>query len=135
MALREAPRPARLVPRGSAGTNLKGEIKNSRRARLPAMCLLAALVALGLRPPLARGQSLALYVTNSNAGTVAEFPPGASGNLAPSAIVSGAATGLLSPSAIAFDSGGKIYVANFASGPFGTGSVTIYAPAGTGNVG
>ncbi len=96
-------------------------------------CILAALVAIVLRAPAADAQSAALYVTNSNSSAVAEFAQGAAGNLAPSVTVSGAATLLLSPSGVAADSSGNLYVCNFASGPFATGSITVYPPAGAGN--
>jgi hypothetical protein len=96
--------------------------------------LLAAAVAIGARWAAASGTAPTLFVTNANSDTVVEFPAGTFGNLVPAAGVGGSATGLLSPSAIAVDASGNIYVANFASGPGGTGSITVYSPSSNGNV-
>jgi len=110
-----------------------------RRALFPGEWLIAALVvmvlSMGRRPSVSYAQSpFTLYTANGNSNAVTEFAPGAGGNAAPATAISGPATGLLSPSAIAIDSGGRIYVSNFASGPIGTGSVTIFPLAGAGNV-
>jgi hypothetical protein len=93
--------------------------------------LLAAAVVIGARWAAASGPPT-VFVTNANGNTVAEFPVGSFGNLVPAAI-GGSATELLSPSAIAVDAAGNIYVANFGSGPGGTGSITVYPPSPTGN--
>ncbi len=113
--------------------SIKGDTR--QRVLFAGAGLIAALVVIGLRPPVSYAQSaFTIYTADGNSNVVTGFATGAAGNAAPATAISGPATGLLSPSAIALDSGGKIYVSNFASGPIGTGSVTIYSPAGTGNV-
>src|SRR5260370_28996769 len=74
-----------------------------------------------------------LYVTNSNSHTVVEFPAATTGNVTPIVTIAGPATGLFSPSAVAVDSAGRIYVANFAGGPAGTGNLNIYSASSHGN--
>jgi len=74
--------------------------------------------------------------------SVAVYPVGSDGDAKPSAVISGPHTKLASPSAIAVDQSGDIYVTNegrakcsygccFAAGP---GSVTVYAPGSRGDV-
>jgi NHL repeat len=78
-----------------------------------------------------------LYVLNS-LGSITVYPPGARGNVAPSAAIADdpqhSNTGLDSPAGIALDSGGNIYVTNdgddSGDGPY---SVTIYAARSKGN--
>jgi len=94
--------------------------------------VIAAAVAVGARFATASGPPT-LFITNANGNTVGQFPAGTFGNLVPTASIGGMATGLLSPSAIAIDSAGNIYVANFAAGPGGTGSITVYPPSANGN--
>ncbi|HYB92336.1 MAG TPA: hypothetical protein VEC38_14965 [Candidatus Binataceae bacterium] len=48
-----------------------------------------------------------------DAGQITVYPPGSNGDTAPIATISGAATGLAQPLAIALDSSGNIYVANY----------------------
>ena len=67
------------------------------------------------------GQDGRLYVTNYN-GSVTEYAKGASGNVAPVAVLSGPDTGLTRPQGIVLDSAGHLFVANY-----GGGSVTEYA--------
>src|SRR6185436_8876839 len=73
-----------------------------------------------------------LYVANSgysepDVARVTVYPPGSEGNVAPIATISGPGTSLRSPSDVAVDSVGRIYVAN--QGVQGDrGSVTIYPP-------
>ncbi|MGD0118940.1 MAG: NHL repeat-containing protein [Candidatus Binatus sp.] len=80
-----------------------------------------------------------------NAGSVAVYPARSDGNASPSAVITGANTNLASPSAIAVDHSGSIYVANEGSVkcvracnrcnavPNGPGSVSVYAPGTSGN--
>jgi len=69
-----------------------------------------------------------IYVTDADNSSVAIFGPNASGDAAPTGIISGQSTGLDFPSGIALDASGKIYVANQSGA-----SVTIYAAGTTGN--
>ncbi|MFI5351552.1 MAG: hypothetical protein ACHQZS_01205 [Candidatus Binatales bacterium] len=83
-----------------------------RRALFPGEWLIAALavivLSVGLRPSVSYAQSpFTLYTANGNSNTVSEFALGAAGNVAPAAAISGLATGLLSPNAIAIDRAGK----------------------------
>ena len=75
----------------------------------------------------------AIFVTNSfpvnNISTVTAYPLGSSGNV-PSLIP----TGLGSPSSLAKDASGKIYVANEGGGSTGNGSISIYQAGSTGQV-
>lgn len=72
----------------------------------------------------------------SDAGSLTVYPAGSSGNVSPSATVSGAATGVNGPGGVALDSSGNIYVANCGSncGSTGSGSITVYSPGSKGNV-
>ncbi|HUO05185.1 MAG TPA: hypothetical protein VMU16_08310 [Candidatus Binataceae bacterium] len=78
-----------------------------------------------------------LYVTGntpvSGKPSVTIFPAGSSGNVAPSAIIVGTATGLASPDGIVLDTTGKIYVCNSTGGKSSHGSVTIYPSGSSGN--
>jgi len=76
-------------------------------------------------------------------GELVVWPPGSNGNGKPSAVISGPNTGLASPSAVAVDRSGYIYVTNEGSAkcspgcgclPNGSGSVTVYAPGSDGDV-
>jgi Beta-propeller repeat len=84
-----------------------------------------------------------LYVANSvggpdGLGSVTIYPSGSNGNATPSATISGNSTtddtGLNSPSGIALDAHGNIYVANAYGGPDGVGSITIYPLGSNGDV-
>lgn len=74
----------------------------------------------------------------SGHGSITIYPVRSKGNVAPSAIISGTSTsdktGLSSPSGIAFDSSGKLYVANVTGGPDSNGSITVYPAGSSGNV-
>jgi hypothetical protein len=74
--------------------------------------------------------------------SVAVYPAGSDGNAKPSAVIYGPDTNLASPSAIAVDHRGDIYVTNegraeceryFGCYPAGPGSITVYAPGSSGN--
>ena len=75
-----------------------------------------------------------LYVTNVlnsltvSVNAIMVFAAGATGNAAPSDSIAGDKTGLSSPTAIALDAAGRIYVAN------GNGTVTVYPAGASGNV-
>jgi len=85
-----------------------------------------------------------LYVTTTSGcpkrvgESVRVFPSGSSGNVRPSATISGARTGLDSPAGVALDSRGNIYVAN--AGRYGVGrhdfpaSIRIYSAGSNGDV-
>src|SRR2546427_9489988 len=62
-----------------------------------------------------------LYVANSN--SIAVYPPGASGNVAPARTISGTNTGLDFPFGVALDSAGNLYAANSR-----VKSITVYPP-------
>jgi sugar lactone lactonase YvrE len=64
---------------------------------------------------------------NGDADSVTVYAEGSSGNVAPSAVISGPATGLNLPDSVAIFSG-KIYVSNY-----GNNSVTVYPVGSTGN--
>jgi 6-phosphogluconolactonase (cycloisomerase 2 family) len=80
-----------------------------------------------------------IYVANfgggsSGEGTITVYAAGSTGNVAPTAVISGSYTELYEPVGIALDPvNGDIYVANY-FGPDSDGSVTFYAPAANGNV-
>ena len=114
---------------------VKSRNPEQRRSSWPSAALglvLAAGVAVGAIRVAASGAAT-IFSTNANGNTITEFPAGTFGNLVPAAAVAGPAPGLVSPAAIAVDTAGNIYVANFASGPGGIGSITIYPPASSGN--
>ncbi len=74
-----------------------------------------------------------IYVADSGlgyaySGDVAIFAPGASGDVAPSTVIVGAATGLSTPEGVALDVRGNIYVANL-----GNNTVTVYAANASGD--
>ncbi len=78
--------------------------------------------------------------------SVAVYPAGSDGDAKPSAVISGGATNLASPSAIAVDHTGRIYVTNEGIAkcmrgcgqcipiPAGPGSVSVYGPGSKGDV-
>jgi len=80
-----------------------------------------------------------MYVSNicapSGHYSVTVYAAGATGNTAPTAVISGSNTGLNEPDGIALDPvNGDIYVANGNGGSNLGGTVTIYAPGSNGNV-
>lgn len=74
-------------------------------------------------------------------GVITVYSAGSNGNVAPTATIFGAATGLFNPLGIALDSEGNIYVSN-GEGQFSFGtvtvtleaSITVYSAGSTGNV-
>ncbi len=84
-----------------------------------------------------------LFVANSaggpdTLGSVTVYPTSSSGNVTPSATISGSSTldstQLNFPTGVALDPIGNIYVANTFGGPDGAGSLTVYPPGSNGNV-
>ena len=89
-----------------------------------------------------------IYVANSlggpkvpnteDSGMVTVYAAGSTGNIAPIATISGAATGLAYPAGIALDSSGNIYVANELTGDTSSSledypSITVYPAGSKGN--
>jgi uncharacterized protein YjiK len=79
-----------------------------------------------------------IYVSNSGVDgnpsySVAVYPAGSTGQVPPSAVISGSATGLDVPEGIALDGTGNIYVANDGSNNSDADSVTVYPKGSTGN--
>jgi hypothetical protein len=68
------------------------------------------------------------WTADSSGNSLAAYAPGASGSATPIATISGHATGLHAPSAVAISSTGKLFVANA-----GNDSITEYAADATGN--
>lgn len=71
-----------------------------------------------------------IYVSDSYANSVADFPAGQSGDIAPLRLIADPASGIDEPLDIALDSGGNIYIANAGSQDGGFDSITVY-PAGS----
>ena len=70
-----------------------------------------------------------VWVANTSANTVTRYGPTATGNTAPAATISGAATGLNVPIGTVVDGSGRLYVANQTAN-----TITQYAPGANGNV-
>ncbi len=109
----------------------------------PSSAIIGSSTGLALPFGIATNSSGSLYVTNSaggpdGLGSVTVYPSGSNGNVAPSVTISGNSTsdntGFNSPSGIAFDASGNLYVANAYGGPDNYGSITIYPPGSNGNV-
>jgi len=75
---------------------------------------------------------LLYFVSDANSNAVTAYPLTANGNIAPTQNIVGAATGLGFPRRVVLDSTLNIYVANAPAA--GGHSITVYAPAATGNV-
>jgi hypothetical protein len=69
-----------------------------------------------------------LYVTDHSNNRVDIFAPGATGNIAPTASI----TGLNGPSGIAFDASGRLYVANQNSRNANANTILVFAAGATG---
>jgi hypothetical protein len=90
-----------------------------------------------------RCDRLGCYQTSPD--SVAVYPAGSDGNAKPSAVISGLDAGLASPSAVAVDRSGDIYVTNEGAVkcthgcgqciavPDGSGSITVYAQGADGD--
>jgi Beta-propeller repeat len=74
-----------------------------------------------------------LYVTNVATDSITVYPAGANGSVNPVLTIQGEHTLLDSPTAIAFDSAGNIYVANAGKGGGGQDSITEYAAGSSGD--
>jgi hypothetical protein len=74
-----------------------------------------------------------LYVTNVPGESITVYPAGANGSTNPIVTIHGEHTGLYSPTAIAFDSSGNIYVANAGKEGGGQDSITKYAAGSSGD--
>ena len=74
-----------------------------------------------------------LYVTNVAANSITVYPAGANGSTNPIVTIQGEHTALDSPTAIAFDSSGNIYVANAGKDGGGQDSITKYAAGSSGD--
>ncbi|HUO05603.1 MAG TPA: hypothetical protein VMU16_10450 [Candidatus Binataceae bacterium] len=74
----------------------------------------------------------AIYVADTNNQSVNVFPSGSSGNIPPTATISGGLTGLSFPAGVAVDTTGNVYVTNGATA--GAGTVTIYPANRWGNI-
>ncbi len=95
----------------------------------------------GLAVPwgIAIDSNLNIYVANDGSSvgqsdSVTVYPVSTNGNVTPSAIISGANTGLDSPGGITVDGSGDIYVTNDGSLTENPDNVTVYSPGGNGNV-
>ena len=80
-----------------------------------------------------------IYVANVGRGapprgSITIYPADADGDVAPTATIAGANTGLDNPQGVALDSSGNIYVANAIGGASRFGSVTAYPAGSDGNV-
>jgi sugar lactone lactonase YvrE len=98
----------------------------------PSSVIAGSLTGLDVPQGIALDSTGNIYVVNDgsdngDADSVTVYPEGNSGNLAPSEVISGPATGLNIPAGIAIFSG-NIYVAND-----GNNSVTVYPVGTTGN--
>ena len=72
-----------------------------------------------------------LYVVNQPSNSITVYAAGASGNATPVATIAGGNTGLNTPTGIALDGAGNIYVANELG--FSSNSITVYAAGASGN--
>jgi hypothetical protein len=70
---------------------------------------------------------VANFAANGKDANIIVFAPGSNGNAAPVRSISGSATQLREPGALALDVAGNLYVAN-------AGSVLVFAPGANGNV-
>ncbi len=108
----------------------------------PVLAISGSNTQLGHVSGIAVDSSLNMYVSNcSNASancstgtsSILIFPANGTGNIAPTAMISGSLTGLSGPRGLGFDSAGDLWVANA-----GNASVTEYGgpilPSGAGNV-
>jgi hypothetical protein len=71
---------------------------------------------------------------NGDVDSIAVYPAGSNGNVAPNATITGPNTGLAMPISLALDSQGNIYVGNEGSAAGGQDSITVYSPGSNGNI-
>jgi hypothetical protein len=86
--------------------------------------------------PIAVDSSGAIYVAERNSfgiGRVLIFAAGSNGNIPPTHVLTGPATGLIYPTAIAFNSAGDLFVANYSGGGNGPTPLLEFAPEEYGN--
>jgi sugar lactone lactonase YvrE len=79
-----------------------------------------------------------IYVANPGSlgggpDSITVYATGSSGNVTPTATITGSATGLANPTAITLDASGNIYVANSGSQIGGVDSITVYPAGSNGN--
>ena len=113
---------------------------NASGTTTPIRTIAGAATLLGLPRGIALDTKGNIFVSNSgdannsNVASVTVYAAGAAGNVSPTAVISGAATGLSFPNGIALDTLGRIYVANGTDlSGLGLGSVTVYAANATNN--
>jgi hypothetical protein len=76
-----------------------------------------------------------IYVTNQGLDSISVFAPDAEGPASPVTTIRGSKTGLESPTGIAVDSKGKIYVVNGGTDSYeDAGRINVYAAGSSGNV-
>jgi hypothetical protein len=107
--------------------------RNKTRWSLTVGALLATALVLAAQRPADSQSPGGLYVANVNSSVINQFAPAGNGNPLPALTLTGQVTALFAPNAIAIDTAGNAYVTNLATGPGGTGSITIYAPGVSGN--
>jgi hypothetical protein len=83
----------------------------------------------GIAVDSARNIYVANYPSGSQAGSITIYSTDSDGNAAPARVITGSATKLNYPAAVAVDAVGTVYVANY----FGN-NVTVYAPGTNGDV-
>jgi hypothetical protein len=71
--------------------------------------------------------------TSDAKNAIEVFSAGSNGNVAPSATIVGADTGLNSVRATTLDADGDLYLANDGGGPTDQGSITVYSPGASGD--
>ena len=77
---------------------------------------------------------VANYDTTTQTASITIYPAGKSGNIPPSATITGANTGLTLAFGIVLDASDNIYAVNYVGGPSDSGSVTIFSSGSSGNV-
>jgi hypothetical protein len=83
----------------------------------------------GIAVDAARNIYVANYPSASQGGSITVYATDSDGDASPARTIAGSSTGLSYPAAIAVDTAGTVYVANYHGN-----NVTIYAPGANGNV-